>query len=160
MRARTVVIVVFLLVTGTTQGQVTQRTLPPTPLEALVAQPGARTMWSKFIGRLDGRSDSAIVTAIAVAAGATPPRLMRGVRIELRHEGLRPTCDQKHVEWSIMCARENAAVYIEEDRLEAFRAAMLTGSAAVRPGEIRPASRTLAARTARARSFRAIFCTT
>ena len=111
-----------------------QRTLQPTPLEAFVTQPGTRTAWSRFIRRLDGGSASAIVTAIASTTEATPPRVMRGVRIELRHEGVRPDCDLTHLEWAIMCARENAAIYIEEERLASIRAALEGGSAEVRPG--------------------------
>ena len=151
MRAKATLIVVMLLAAGSTYGQVPTRTLPVTPLEGLATQPGARTMWSKFIGRLDGRSDSAIVTALAVTTDATAPRLMRGVRIELRHEGARPSCDHKHVEWAVMCARENAAVYIEEDRIEAVRAAMLGGSA--QGSRSRGVTSTCSARSAMCRCF-------
>lgn len=129
-----VLVSVGVLAATTVGGQDLRQTLPMTPLEALVSQPGARTMWSKFVGRLDGRSDSAIVTALAVTTDATAPQLLRGVRIELRHEGARPNCDHKHVEWAVICARENAAIYIEETRFQEFRAEMLTGSAYIRPG--------------------------
>jgi len=117
-----------------TLGQTPTRTLPPTPLEAFAAQPTAHTTWSKFIGRLDGGTASAIVTAIALSDESMPPNVMRGVRIELRHEGPRPSCDLKHVEWSILCARENASVYLDESRLESIRASVLQGNAEIRPG--------------------------
>src|SRR5436190_19152916 len=67
--------------------QTPTRTLPPTPLEAFAAQPTVHTTWSKFVGRLDGGTASAIVTAIALSDESKPPTVMRGVRIELRHEG-------------------------------------------------------------------------
>lgn len=110
------------------------RTLPPTPLEAFVSEPGTRTTWSKFIQRLDGGSASAIISAIEVSSASPPPRVMRGVRIELRHEGPRPDCDMKHVEWAVMCARENAAIYLAEDRLEAVRSQVLRESVSIFPG--------------------------
>jgi hypothetical protein len=110
------------------------RALEPTPLEIAALQPGARTVWSRFVGRLDGGSASAIVTAIAVDSPWPNPATTRGVRIELRHEGMRPDCDLKYTEWSILCAREHAAVFIEEDRLEAFRAAVLAGRAEIHAG--------------------------
>jgi hypothetical protein len=134
LRTNTVVATVWMALAAGAAGPSAQRTLAPTPLEAFVAQPGARTAWSKFIRRLDGGSASAIVTAIASASDATPSRVMRGVRIELRHEGVRPDCDLTHVEWAVMCARENAAIYIEEDRLASIRAALQGGSAEVRSG--------------------------
>jgi hypothetical protein len=105
-----------------------------TPLEAVALEPGARTMWSKFVGRLDGRTASAIVTAVAVRPASAPPTLMRGVRIELRHEGPRPDCDLRFVEWATLCARENAAAYVEEERLDRFRADVLRGNAQLHPG--------------------------
>lgn len=111
-----------------------QRTLPPTPLEARAAEAGARTVWSRFISRLDGGRAWAIVSAVAIESPSSTPRIMRGVRIELRHEGMRPSCDLSHVEWAVLCARENAAIYVEESRLESFRAAVLRGAAEVFPG--------------------------
>ena len=111
-----------------------QLTLPPTPLEALASQPDAKTTWSKFVGRLDGGAASAIVTAVAIQSDTAPTKTMRGVRIDLRHEGGRPDCRLKHLEWSVMCDREPAAAFIEESRLEAFRAAVRRGSAEVHIG--------------------------
>lgn len=138
MRARSIwrsaICVIAVLATGHPIAAKQLRSLSPTPLEAFVAQPGARTVWSKYLGRLDGRTASAIVTAIAVEAGGSPRAIMRGVRIELRHEGATPSCDQKHVEWSIMCARENAAIYFEESRLDSVRTTVLTGPVEVHAG--------------------------
>ena len=126
--------VILLLTVGAAAQSRPQHTLPPTPMEAFVSEPGTRTTWSKFIGRLDGGSASAIVTAIESSSAGTPARVMRGVRIDLRHEGRRPDCDLKHVEWSVMCARENAAVYLEEARIEAVRIQVLQGSVSIFPG--------------------------
>lgn len=110
------------------------RTVNPTPLQALATEDGSRTTWSKWIGRLDGGSAYAVVTAVAVESSAGAPRAMRGVRIDLRHDGARPGCNLKHVEWAVMCDRELAAAYIEEDRLAEFRSAVLSGRAVVHPG--------------------------
>ena len=109
------------------------KTLEPTPLEAFVAEPGARLKWTKFAGRLDGRVASAIVTAIVVEA-PTEPKIMRGVRVELRHEGLRGDRNLIMVEWAVLCGRDNAALYIEESRLPEVRAAVLDGAASIHRG--------------------------
>ena len=138
MPARTLVIV--LLLTGIA-ARVDSRTvavrqpltLEPTPLEALAQRPDARTVWSRFVGRLDGGTASAIVSAVTIE-GFAGTRTLRGVRIDLRHEGARPRCDLMHVEWAVMCDREQAAVFIEEERLERFRAAVLAGQAEIHPG--------------------------
>jgi hypothetical protein len=129
-------VVVLLLAAGTSVTPAGQQraSLIPTPLEALAAQPDAKTAWSKFVGSLDGRTAYATVTAVAVESAASTPRMMRGVRIDLRHEGLRPSCDLKYVEWSVMCDRENAAAFVEESRLAEFRAAVLRGRAEVHAG--------------------------
>jgi hypothetical protein len=76
----------------------------------------------------------ALVTAVAVQ-GQAARRVMRGVRIDLRHEGSKPPCDQKYAEWSVMCDREQAAGFIEEDGLDSFRVAVLSGHAEVHPGQ-------------------------
>jgi hypothetical protein len=44
--------------------------------------------------------------------------MMRGVRIELRHDGPRPSCNLRYAEWAVMRERELATVYVEENRLE------------------------------------------
>ena len=111
------------------------RTLDPTPLEAAAGQTGSRLAWTKFAGRLDGRVASAIVTAIAVETPGAEPKIMRGVRIELRFEGKRPrSCDLIYVEWSILCAKDDAAMYIEESRLVEVRNAILRCCATIHPG--------------------------
>jgi hypothetical protein len=108
--------------------------LPPTPLEVLAAQPDAKTKWSKWIGRLDGRTAYATVSAVVIDSARSTPRVLRGVRIDLRHEGLRPSCNLSHVEWAVMCDREQAAAFIEEDRLASFIAAIPRQGAALHPG--------------------------
>jgi hypothetical protein len=75
-----------------------------------------------------------------VVNDATTRRLMRGVRIELRHKGLRPDCNTKHLERSLMCAQENAAIYIAEERLPRVSAEILRGSAEVRRAIRRPSA--------------------
>jgi hypothetical protein len=110
-------------------------TITPTQLEAFAARPGVKTAWSKFIGRLDGPKAYAIISAVALESETSMPRIMRRIRIELRHEGLRPRCDLVHVEWAVLCDREQATVYVEEGRLEALRTSVLAGSAEVHAGE-------------------------
>jgi hypothetical protein len=108
--------------------------LPATVLEAFAAQPDAKTAWSKFIGRLEGPAAYVIISAVALESGTSTPRLMRGIRIELRHEGRRPDCNQIYADWTILCQRELATVYVEESRLERLRTSVLAGAAAVHPG--------------------------
>ena len=93
----------------------------PTALEAFAALPDARTVWSKFIGRLDGGTAYAIVSAVAFESATSTPTIKRGLSIELRHEGPRPNCNQIYVAWSIHCDQERAVVYIAESDLEAVR---------------------------------------
>jgi len=57
------------------------------------------------IGRLEGPTAYAIISAVALES-ASSPRLMRGIRIELRHEGRRPDCNQIYADWTILCERE------------------------------------------------------
>ena len=131
----TAALVLALVAVALPAQQQQPRTLEPTPLEAFVAQSGARLKWTKFAGRLDGRVASAIVTAIVVESPDADPKIMRGVRIELRHEGKRPSCNLIYVEWAILCERDNAAVYIEESRLAEVRAAVLRGAAEIHRGQ-------------------------
>lgn len=130
----TAALVLALVAVALPAQQQQPRTLEPTPLEAAVGQTGARLTWTKFAGRLDGRVASAIVTAIAVETPGADPKIMRGVRIELRHEGKRPNCNLSHVKWAILCSRDDAALYIEESRLPEVRAALLRGSAEIHRG--------------------------
>ena len=120
--------------TSSTRAQQPALVLKPTPLEALAAESGSRTTWSKYVGRLDGQVASAIVSAVTIESRILPAGKIRGVRIDLRHEGVRPDCRLKYVEWSILCDREQAAVYIEETRLPAFRTAVASGKAEVHEG--------------------------
>ena len=46
-----------------------------------------------------------------------------------------PSCDWKYVAWTIMCKRANAAVYVEEERLEEVRNRIERGAAELRPWE-------------------------
>ena len=56
------------------------------------------------------------------------------MRIELRHEGERPSCNLSHVKWAILCGRDDAALYIEEDRLAEVRKGVLRGSVEIHRG--------------------------
>ena len=124
-----------LLGTGTTRVRAQPRlAIAPTALEAFAAQPDAKTAWSKFIGRLEGGTAYALMSAVALESASSTPRTMRGIRIELRHEGLRPSCDLKYVEWAVMCDRELAVAYVDASRLEDLRTAVLNGHAEVHPG--------------------------
>lgn len=110
-------------------------TLEPTPLEALAISADAHTLWSKYVGRLDGGDNYAIVTAVWIESLTTPSKKLRGVRIDLRHDGPARDCWLMHVESVVMCEREQAAVFIEEDRLDAVRAQVRGGrSAEIHPG--------------------------
>lgn len=121
--------------TGAMETRAQQRfTFTPTLLEAFAARPAVKTAWSKFIGRLDGPKAYAIISAVALESEPSTPRIMRGIRIELRHEGLRPRCDLLYVEWAVLCDREQATVYVEESRLEGLRTSALAGSAEVHAG--------------------------
>jgi hypothetical protein len=106
--------------------------LKPSPLESFAARPAAFVAWSKPVGEIDGEYDKATFTALTIAdrAGGTG---MRGVRIDLAHKVPREVCDYKYTAWNIMCRRSNAAVYIEEDRLEEVRAGVARGAARLRP---------------------------
>ena len=109
--------------------------LPPTPLEAFAARPTARVVWSKEIGRLDSPESRATITALVVADEAGGPREMRGVRVDLAHVGATPNCDWKYEAWRIMCRRADAAIYVEQGRLDAVRDSLKRGAAQLRPME-------------------------
>jgi hypothetical protein len=110
--------------------------LPPSPFEAFAARATATVVWSKLIGRLKGPESRATVTALILEDATATPRVMRGLRIDLAHIGAPPSCDWKYVAWTIMCKRANAAVYVEEGRLEEVRNMLKRDQSAVlRPME-------------------------
>src|SRR5262249_43108483 len=109
--------------------------LPPSPLEAFAARPTAKVVWSKTIGRLEGSEARATIVALAVGDSTQASAVMRGVRIDLEHLVLNPKCDQVYLAWRVMCKRANAAVFVEEARLEEVRTWLGRGSAQLRHGE-------------------------
>jgi hypothetical protein len=109
--------------------------LSPSPLETFTARATATVVWSRLIGRLEGPESRATVTALLVEDATATPRVMRGIRIDLGHISAPPSCDWKYVAWRIMCKRANAAVYVEEGRLEEVRNMLERGSAVLRPWE-------------------------
>jgi hypothetical protein len=109
--------------------------LPPSPLEEFAGRSTAKEVWSKPIGSLEGSEARATVTAIAVEDSTQTPPLMRGVRIDLRHLVPNPQCDQIYPAWTVMCKRANAAVFVEEARLDEVRTWLGRGSAQLRHAE-------------------------
>jgi hypothetical protein len=88
----------------------------PAMLEAFAARPDSRTTWSKFIARIDGPAAYAVVSAVALESRAAAPERMRGVRIELRHESLRESCNLRA---SVL--KGQAEVHLGRLRSAAFR---------------------------------------
>jgi hypothetical protein len=115
--------------------QAEPKALPPSPLEAFAARSTAKVVWSKTIGHLESRDAHATLTVIIIEDQTTPASVMRGLRIDLAHTGATPACDWKYAAWRIMCERPNAAVYVEEGRLEVVRNAIAQGAAELRPFE-------------------------
>ena len=111
-----------------------QAALAPSPLEAFAARSTANVLWSITLGRLDSRDALATFTLVSIEDPAAA-KVMRGLRIDLAHVGGPPACDWKYEAWQIMCQRKNAAVYVEEDRLEQVRNAIAKGAAELRPSE-------------------------
>ena len=109
--------------------------LQPTPLEAFAGRPTANVTWLKTIGNLESQESRATVTALVVEDKTSEPSVMRGIRIDLAHIGATPSCDWKYWAWRIMCQRANAAVYVEEGRLERVRNGIERGAAELRPME-------------------------
>jgi len=109
--------------------------LPPSPLEEFAGRSTAREVWSKPIGTLEGSEARATLTAIAVEDSTQTARLMRGVRIDLKHLVPNPQCDQIYLAWRVMCKRSSAAVFVEEARLEEVRTWLGRGSAQLRHAE-------------------------
>jgi hypothetical protein len=108
--------------------------LPPSPLEAFAARPTAKVVWSKTIGRLESRESRATILALIVEDPTSTPSVRRGLRIDLAHN-LDSNCDWNYPAWRIMCQRANAAVYVEEGRLETVRHGIERGAAELRPRE-------------------------
>lgn len=108
--------------------------IPETRLEVFATEPGTETTWSRFIAKLDGRVAYAIVSAVMMESQGPESTTMRGVRIELRHEGSKPSCDLIYREWAAFCERDSATVFIEELRLDEIRQSVLDGSAEIHPG--------------------------
>jgi hypothetical protein len=75
------------------------------------------------------------MTAITVEDSTQTPPVMRGVRIDLKHLVPSPQCDQIYTAWKVMCKRANAAVFVEEARLEEVRTWLGRGSAQLRHAE-------------------------
>lgn len=124
----------LLLGTGLAQVNSTP-SLQPSPLEAFTTRPTAQVTWSKIIGSLESQESRATVTALIVADKTSESSVMRGIRVDLAHKGATPSCDHKLWAWRIMCQRANAAVYIEEGRMEAVRNGVKRGAAELRPME-------------------------
>jgi len=104
-------------------------------LEAFATRSTARVIWSKTIERLDASEARATITALAVEDSTETPTIMRGVRIDLEHLVPNPKCDQVYLAWRVMCKRANAAVFIEEARLDEVRYWLGLGSAQLRHAE-------------------------
>ncbi|HET8669548.1 MAG TPA: hypothetical protein VFM05_02670 [Candidatus Saccharimonadales bacterium] len=133
LAAVTIICCLFLSVGLAQQNQT--YSLQPTPLEAFAGRPTARVTWSKLIGSLESQESRATITAIIVEDKTSKPSVMRGIRVSLAHVGPTPSCDWKYTAWKIMCQRANAAVYIEEERLESVRNRIKLGAAQLRSME-------------------------
>jgi len=109
--------------------------LPKSPLEEFATRPTAKVIWSKMIGQFESQEARATVTALIVEDTTREPRIMRGLRMDLAHIGATPSCDHKYTAWAIMCKRVNAAIYVEEGRLETVRNGVKGAAAELRPME-------------------------
>jgi hypothetical protein len=109
--------------------------LPPSPLEAFAARSTAKLVLSKTIGSFVSQKSRATVAIVVVEDPTASPKLMRGLRIDLAHSEQTPQCDWRYSAWQIMCRRPDAAVYVEEARLEKVRSMLWRGVADLRPGE-------------------------
>lgn len=121
------------------QGTPPPKELSSSPLEAFAARSTAKVVWSKTIGRLESPESVAILTALTVHDTTGSPSLIRGLRIDLAHS-VYVECDWKYSAWKIMCERTDAAVYVEEGRLEEVRNSLGRGAAELRPMEFISAS--------------------
>jgi hypothetical protein len=109
--------------------------LTPTLLEAFAARPGAKVVWSRTIGHIEGPAARATVVAIAIEDLSSTPPVVRGLRLDLAHLEANPDCNLRFRDWAVLCARPNAAVYLEADRLERVRTLWVErGAVEVHPG--------------------------
>src|SRR5262245_51516542 len=117
------------------QQDVVSSELAPSPLEAFAARSTATLVWSKLVGHLESQESRATITALIVEDTTATPNVMRGLRIDLAHIGGPASCGWKYTAWRIMLERANAAVYVEEARLEEVRNSLERGAATLRPWE-------------------------
>jgi len=99
-----------------------------TELEAFAAMPTSMVIWASPVGRLDAPESRAIVTAVALEDRGTQA-VMRGLRIDLIHLQPEPSCNLRWLLPSVLCARENAAIWLEEDILARVREGIERGNA-------------------------------
>src|SRR5262245_17552284 len=59
--------------------------LPKSPLEEFATRSTAKVIWSKEIGQFESKEARAIITALSVEDTTREPRIMRGLRMDLRH---------------------------------------------------------------------------
>lgn len=109
--------------------------LSPTTLEAFAARPTAKVIWSRSVGQLEGPAARATMSAIAIEDPTSTPRVMRGIRIDLVHLVANPDCHLRYGDWAALCARPNAALFLDERDLARARQTMAEkGVAQVHPG--------------------------
>jgi len=106
-----------------------ERSLDPMPMEAFALRPGTRLVWTRTIGMLESEDATATIAAIVLANPAAAPSRMRGLRIDLRHRTSPRSCNLRFLDWSVMCARPNAALFYEADQLERVRDGIRRGVA-------------------------------
>jgi hypothetical protein len=102
--------------------------IDPTELEAFAAMPTSMVIWASPVGRLDAPESRAIVTAVALEDRETQI-VMRGLRIDLIHVQPQPDCNLRWLLPSVLCARENAAIWLEGDILGRVRDGIERGNA-------------------------------
>ena len=136
MRSAVVVAIACCLLLNIGIAQVNSSpSLEPTLLEAFAGRPTAHVTWSEVIGSLESQESRATVIALVVEDQTSDPSVMRGIRVDLAHIGATPNCDWKYWSWRIMCQRPNAAIFIEEGRLERVRNGVKRGAAELRSME-------------------------
>ncbi len=116
----------FALAQDNQQGGTPSKDLPPSPLEAFAARQTTKVVWSTTVGHLDSSYSQAILEVIILENRAIKST-MRGLRIKLAHTGPARFCDWKYSAWQLMRERPNAAVYIEESRMQTVRNQLAQG---------------------------------